>query len=288
MTTKNINIYQYNSYRDYLRDFFEQQRSSKYCFSLRYFARRAGLRSHSYLIYLLSGKRNLAEESIENFIHALALTGKSAEYFRVLVNFTQTASLARKESLFQQMNLLRRHTAFYRVADKQYAYFEQWYHSVIRELAVLVNWQGDYARLGAHCDPPISAAQAKKSVALLLSIGLLEKSKDGRFTQSASTVTADGIPLHLLRKAQRTLITMAADAVERFGPESRNISAATLALSKASFTALSAELDALRRKALALYADEPGADVVYQLNFQLFPLSKNPALTPDPEPGDSR
>src|SRR5689334_20356290 len=54
-------ILAYTNYREYLRDFIAFQKSVNRRFSLREFARRSSFSSHSYLKYILDGKRNLSK-----------------------------------------------------------------------------------------------------------------------------------------------------------------------------------------------------------------------------------
>lgn len=273
-TKKKINIYEYNNYRVLLRDWYNELKSQDRKLTQRKFASFVGFQAHSYLRYVIIGQRNLSEESVAKLTTAMELTGKSAEYFRLLVSFDQASSTEEKELYFVELNKIRRNTQFYKINKNQYSYFEQWYYPVIRELAVFSSWNGDYETLARLVKPEISATEAKRAVKTLIDIGLLQVDESGKYTQTSNTLSADDLPTHLIKKARNSYIKLALNASEELPPDKRNISCATVALGKKEFQEASALLDWVREKIVSL-AEQNGSDLekVYQLNIQLFPLS---------------
>jgi uncharacterized protein (TIGR02147 family) len=271
---RTINIYAYEDYRAFLAEFVDTQRRRDPQFSLRAFASRAGFGSHSYLPALIAGERSLTPESAERLIPALGLNEREADYFRALVKYTQTEAVDEKQRSFQRMNAIRRNVRFYKLRKDHYAYLDEWYYPVIRELAVMAPWDCDYGRLAALCDPPITTAQARKAVDALLSMGLIEP-VEGGFRQTHAAVTVEGWPAHLVRKARSAYIQLAVRASDTRGPHERHISGATVALDRRTYRRVSRLLDAVYETVLRTAAKLPRAERVYQLNLQLFPLSKS-------------
>lgn len=269
-----LNIYLYNDYRLFLKDYFEREKKRSKAFSMRYFARRAGFSSHSFCGFLIRGERNLSLDAAERVAAAMSLKGKSAEFFKLLVRFNQAKTSAEKEQLFKEVNLLRRNTTFYKLNQNQYTYFEEWYFPVIREIAAFADWKEDYAVLGKLCEPQVSAAEARSAVASLVEMKLLKRNGDGTFSQTSRAVTGENLPMHLAKSARRRYIEMAIDASEKMKPCERNISAATIGLSEEKFREASEMIDAVRERIVAMAAEDQKADKIFQLNFQLFPLSR--------------
>ncbi len=269
-----LNIYLYNDYRTFLKDYFENEKKRSRAFSLRYFARKAGFSSHSFCGFLIRGERNLSSESAERVAKAMSLKGKSADFFKLLVTFNQAKTTDEKERLFREINYLRRNSSFYKLNQNQFAYFQEWFYPVIRELAVYVDWKEDFGLLGKMCEPQISASDAKKAVTALLEMNLIVKHEDGSYSQTSRAVTGENLPLHLVKAARKQYIQMAIDASERMGPGERNISAAIVGLSEEKFKEASEMIDAVRERIVAMAAEDQSVDKVFQLNFQLFPLSR--------------
>lgn len=268
-----MNIYSYNDYRLFMRDYFESERKRNKAFSTRYFAARAGFSSHSFCGFLIRGERNLSLESVDKVARALSLKGKQADFFRLLVAYTQARTTAEKERLFKEINILRRNTSFYKLNQNQYAYFEQWYYPILRELAVFADWHGDYEHLARLCVPSISAVEAKKAVSTLCEMNLLVQNQDGTFSQTSEAVTGESLPGHLVKAARKKHIELALNASENMRPAERNLSAAIVGLSAAKFSEASQLIDSLRERIVAMAAEDQDADKIYQINFQLFPVS---------------
>ena len=275
MPAKSPNIYEYNDYRVFLRDYFAWSKANDAHFTQRAFAAKAGFSAHSFCNNLIKGTRNLTPKSCAHLCEALALSAKETEFFSLLVQYNQSITTDKRDALFGRLNALRRNTTFYRLNKKHFAYLDQWFHPALRELVVLSNWGNDFAKLGKMLDPPITPGQARRGVRVLQSIGLIHKNADGSWSQSSDAVVVKDFPPHLVKKARNTYIRMAADASENLDAETRNISCATVALSKESYKKVSDMLDAIHDYVVSLSTRKDKAEKVYQLNFQLFPTSKD-------------
>ncbi len=147
-------IFSYIDYRYYLRDYYDEKKQSTRYFSTRYFAKKAGLSSASFLREVINGKKNLTKYSIEKFAKALQLSSKETRFFKHLVFFNQANSADDKQEhyavLLSLMNTIKEH----RLTVQQHQVYNQWYVPVIRELAcildlktILVCWQMLFIRL---------------------------------------------------------------------------------------------------------------------------------------------
>jgi len=58
-------------------------------------------------------------------------------------------------------------------------------------------------------------------------------------------------------------------------PDIRNISGITMGISKSCYDVLLAELGAFKERVIAIVNRDEASSRVYQLNFQLFPLSQD-------------
>ena len=72
MTTKKnditINLFRYDDYRKFLKDWYNNAKASRGSFSFRTFSKRAGFKSTNIFKLVMDGDRNLTEESLPNFI----------------------------------------------------------------------------------------------------------------------------------------------------------------------------------------------------------------------------
>lgn len=268
-------LFEYDNYRFFLKDYFQVQKELKESFSHRYFARRAGFSSSGFFHHVIEGKRGLTEKSMEKMIKGLSLRGRKATFFKNLVLFNQAKELEERERYFKVIDRIRKTSYIYKIKRKQFAYYEEWYHSIIRELVTSSKWKGNYAALGALVVPAISAEKAKSSVELLESIGMIKKGEDGSYSQVQDAVTASEVPAVVTRKVRKDYLKLAEKAMEQLPIEERLISGVTVSMSRSRFDKIVAKLDEVRQMILAdaLEEDEQKQSV-YQINFQAFPLSR--------------
>src|SRR6185436_18708226 len=78
------NIFAYLNYRDFLRDFYQEQKAKNPVFSYQYFANRAGFKSKSFLKLVIDGRKNLTGSSLEKMAQAMKLSPKAFSYFEDL------------------------------------------------------------------------------------------------------------------------------------------------------------------------------------------------------------
>jgi uncharacterized protein (TIGR02147 family) len=267
-------IFAYENYRSFLKDYFSEQKKLKKMFSHRYFAKMAGFSSSSFCSHVMDGKKNLSINSILKMISGLELEGKAARYFETLVLYNQAKTLHERELFFTQLNKIRKSTRFYRVNKKQFVFYDKWYYSVIRELVVYSNWNGDYEKLGKMVVPPISREKAKKSVEILLEIGLLKKDNKGTYRQSSKVITGESAPPVAINKLKKEFLFKAVDSEEKFKKPHKYSSSVTLSMSMKNYNKAKKMIDELRRQILIMAMDDSKVDKVFQANFQMFPLTK--------------
>lgn len=102
-----MNIYDYYDFRKYLNDYYNYKKANSKGFSYRYFAKRAGFNSGSFLKLVMDGKRNLSEDSLDKFINAMELSEDEATYFRALVGLGQSQTNREKMRFYQECEYLK-------------------------------------------------------------------------------------------------------------------------------------------------------------------------------------
>lgn len=267
-------VFAYSNYARFLRDYYAEKKRANPKYSYAVLSRQAGLRSRSNLIEIANGKTPLSRLRVFQVARAMGLGARECEYFVAMVHFNNASSLKEKEFHLEKMGELAGRSPGRILGESQYAYFSEWYHPAIRELASLPAFRGDYAALGRSLRPSISAKQARESVDLLLRLGLLLKTAQGRFAQADGAVqTADELTSYIILRYQKEGIRLADGALESIGPEDRDVSTITAGVSRECFFAIKKEIQAFRRHVSKLVEKDKGQDRVYQLNMQFFPLS---------------
>ncbi len=266
-------LFGYDNFRKFLQDYFAARKRLHPHFSHRYFAQKAGFKSSSFAAHVMEGKRTLTESALQKMIGGLGLNEEQARFFTCLVRYNQADDMREKERHYRELKFLRQQSPHTQVQKAQWAYYDNWYYSVVRELACYSNWGGDFKKLAKMVQPCITASEARDTVRKLVTLGLLTKRSNDTYAQSSPSLTARGVPGDILNGTRKQFILRGMEAIDAFDPDERHVSNLTLAISEKSYQEFRCELDALRRRFLDNAVLDPEVERVVQINFQAFPMS---------------
>ncbi len=268
-------LFNYLDYREYLKHYYQEQKTSNTVFSYRYFAEKCEFKAPNFLQWLIEGKRNLTKESIFRVSRAIGHDSKEADYFENLVFFNQAKTINEKKHYFEKLAAVRKQINLKKMDTDQFEYYSQWYNSAIRELLSFHKFRDDYKKLAKSLSPQISEAQARKSIQLLEKLGLVAKDEGGDLRpKDAAITTGDEIQSFLVQNYHRALIALAGESQDRHSRDERDISSLTMSLSSDCFELLKSEIQSFRKHLIEVIKADQNPDRVYQLNLQFFPLTQ--------------
>jgi uncharacterized protein (TIGR02147 family) len=251
-------------------------KSSKPFFSFRYFSRAAGFTSPNFLKLVMEGKRNLTGESTERFITALKLSKREAEFFRHLVRLNQAATVEEKRHFTEQLFRSSAYRKLHPLKKEQHAYYSNWYSVPVRELVGMPGFKENAKWIAQTLRPQITPHEAAKTLVELEKLGLIRRDENGRLVQAESIVsTGDEVASASVAQFLKIMTLMGAEAVDLFPSHERDVSSVTLTLSGENFKQVKSLVQKFRKELLAIANQDTGPEAVYQINFQLFPLTKN-------------
>jgi len=270
-----IDLFGYLDYRSYLKDAFIHLKRTRSSFSHRVFARQAGFSSSNYLMLVMQGKRNLSGEGIQKVVRAIKLKKKEAEFFENLVRFNQATSDSEKNFYYGRIASNRKYALARPLEKGQFDYYNKWYIPAIREMVLLKDFKEDPVWIASRLKPAISPREAESALKLLVDLGLLVRDETGRLIQQDRHISS-GDEVHSLAVTnfQREMIERAAASIETTPADLREIGSVTFAASKQKLHEAKKMIREFRTRLAGFLAEEQNADAVYQLNFQLFNLSK--------------
>lgn len=267
-------LFDYDNYRRFLGDWFQEMKARRRTFSYRAFARKAGFTSCGFPHQVVEGQRNLTTEAVDKMILGLGLSDRKAEYFRALVRFEQARRQDEKKQAWAEMNRLRKDSSFFRLNRSHLRYFEHWWYPVLRNLAVHAPWGGDFSLLASLVDPPITEAQARRGLDVLEEVGMLEKTEDGNWQMTSVLVTSADIPAMVKSETRRETLQLGLEALDRFALHERHASYYTLGIRERDYPRLLERIEELNAHASAIASEGDRVDRVYELAVLLYPLSK--------------
>lgn len=269
-------IFEYIDYRQYLKDYYTSSKEKRSYFSYRYFSRQAGVKSPVFLKLVIDGKRGLTGKMVEKFAHALKLNVKEATCFRHLVFFNQAKTAPEKQEHYLVLKSMADHVSEHVIGATLYDFYDKWYISVVRELVTLHDFKDNYAKMGAAVVPAITPAQARDAVEFLLKADLIARNEDGTYRQTKTAITTgQEVTSIAVRNFNRAMVQLAEKSLDSVPAARRHVSGVTMGISPECYNVLVAEINAFKDRVISIVNSDDHAAKVYQLNVQLFPLSRD-------------
>ena len=272
-------VYAYNNFRTFLADYQTLRQEHEEIFSKSEFSRLLDLpNTRSYFTDVLKGKK-VTGTFVERFIRVIGFSPDEARFFRTLVRFNQAETTGERELAFEQLIDLNKTPS--RILDrKMLEYYSQWYHSVIRALLETDDFIDDYPRLGRKVRPVITAAQAKKAVELLLSLGLVRRNDDGIIKPAEKAIRApENLHHELIRNYQLEVLSLAQKKLMSGPAEVAFSLTNTISLSETGAVRLQRLLEKFRGQVRSLvHKDENKPDRVFQLSTVVMNVSRQENL----------
>jgi len=269
-----VSIYDYTDFRAYLRDLQKEHKAADLHFSYRYIARRLGVSSATVWDNILHGRNRLTPRLLAKTVEMFGLSTEEAEYLKLLVGLSQARSDDERRLWTDRLSqALPAHVQ--RLRPQQHAYYRKWYHSAIWAMMIYYPFDGDYRKLGKALSPPISAAQARQAMKLLLRLGLLEADGKGRYKQVDPLITSgDQAASAALRAFQMQTLALATKAYDKVPREQRQFASLDVTFGAKEYQAALDCVKQCRAKLLRIARQSAQPDRVYHMGFQAFPLTR--------------
>ena len=271
-----VDIFNYLDYRRFLRDLVKELKA-KQQYNVRTFARKAEIRTPGYMKMVIDGKRNLTAETADKFCRALDITDQERKYFEYLVLYNQTTDPDLKKDYLEELLALCPRSAQYKMEKNQYRYFSRPHYITIYEMVALPDFQEDYKWIAKRCFPPVRTSEAKEAIDSLLKLELLKRDENGKLYQTQKVIhTGDkNTKIAETYHYHEAVLNLARHALGSLKQEDRHYNSLTLPLSQKKFLKIIDKFYSLQNEILQeLEAPEADANEIYQINFQLYPVTK--------------
>ncbi len=268
----------YLDFRRFLEDAFAFRQAHNPKFSLRAFSKLAGYSTPNFLKLVTEGKLNLNPETVAGTARALGLNKKEQDFFESLTWFNQAKDHETKNRYFEKLLKAEPYRTFKILGASQYRYFSHWYNPVIRELVVHPDFDGSPAWIAKRIFPAITVPQAKKSLALLKELNLVQVDASGtRWHQTDLTLATESEAASLaLMNFHKAMLSVSLEALQHFPSSRRDFRCLTVSLSPSDFRELKSRFEDFWRETLLFANRKSNAANVYQINMQVFPLMREP------------
>ena len=267
-------LFKYLDYREYLRDHYDHNKSCHRYFSFRYVAGKTGLDA-SFYVKVLNKQKHIANNAIPILSTFLKFNKRETSYFSTLVHFNKAKS-ADQETFYLQKLLMLRTPAATVLDNDLCEYLASWWNVVIREQLNIIDFQDNIDDLASRLHPAVSPAQIQRSLRLLQKLGLIAPDVNGVLRPTHDFVSNSGVDqVKAVRSYQKSVLKLAMAALETVPKESRDISTLSVSASRACYDTICERITTLRHEIIELVRKDTNPEEVYQVNFQIFPLTRN-------------
>jgi uncharacterized protein (TIGR02147 family) len=268
----------YTDFRAYLGDWVTERKSLGLPGSNRWFAMKMGINSTSWLTSVLKGAKGLSKATSNKLSEILKHSPIESRYFETMVSFNQARTIEERNKYYQELNALQKIKEVRIVKPNQYDFYSAWYHSAVRSIIGMHRFtasEKEFERLASMVSPPITASQARKSLKLLEELGFVKMNAGGLYELTSSAITTgENIRSLGIANFQQETMRLAQEAMDRVPRDERYIGTATVGVSQKAFVQIRQLLMDTSDKIAEIANADAGANRVYQVNLQAFPLSK--------------
>lgn len=274
---RRLSVSRYLDYKDYLEALYKALKQELDSYSYLSFAEDLGFSKTNVVHLMIKGKRPLSSKAAHKVADILDLKGNERKYFEDLVAYQNSRDSQERETIFQEMLAIKAKEV--KAEDEllaQLEFFTEWYHSAIYELSFTKQFTSDPKELASQLAPRIRPEQARRSLELLERLGLLAKSpeSDNYAPTKGRISTGDEIASMAITRYHQRMIEMGKESLTSVDSPLRDISSISIAIPVAMVPELKKEISQFRKKLLSLASETKDPDTVYQMNVQLFPLTR--------------
>jgi uncharacterized protein (TIGR02147 family) len=134
--------------------------------------------------------------------------------------------------------------------------------------------ENDHETIASMVIPPLTAAQVRKSIKLLIGLKLVAIDSKGSLSLTSSAISSgETVTALAIENYQQETMRLAQESMDRITPKDRYIGTATVGISEKAIDQIRHVLIDTSNKIAEIANADTGSDRVYQVNFQFFPMS---------------
>lgn len=271
-----INVCDFADYKEYFRQIYASAKLERPKYTYISFTEDLGLGHSNLMNLIVNGQRRLSRKNALIVIKALSLVLERRRYLLRLVELDNSRNIDKREKIVSKIIEIKSNSLDDDESRDQMKFYSHWLHAIVFETIGLTNTPVSPESISELLIPHAAADEILRSLHLLESLGLIIKDPtDGRYQkQSSHFIMNENIrgvgPLAFHSK----MIDLAKDALVRIQEDEREISSVTLAMPKHGMETLKGLVEEFQNKILELAEQFTETEAVYQVNFQVFPLTK--------------
>jgi uncharacterized protein (TIGR02147 family) len=263
--------FEYSDYRDLLSAEYERRKRFEPQFSYKLLAELLGL-DPAGTFRVLHKERHLPARSVSRAIDFLGLSGRSAEYFVLMTSYARERGKGARQAILVKAEELK-DVPRRRLRDQELSFFRDWWMVAVRCVIEVLEGRANPDEVSRHIIPEVNSEAVRQAIEAMLDLGIARKAQGDRLRFVDKHLTADAAEGRAaVAQFQRRILELAAESVDRFPRDKRDISTLTLTVDAAAFEDIRGILRDCRRRIQQRVGEAETSDRVLQVAIAIFPL----------------
>ena len=270
-----LDITQFTDYRTYLIAHAQEMKKLKPDWSYGSWAKSLNLKSTSSITKILQGQRDPGP-SIENqFIRYFKFNERQSNYFKDLIQLQKISGDPRLSlTLIEKMGKNFPNDQLKTIDTKKFMMISNWYYLSLRELLKIKNIKESPDWLANQFLFKITPTEVKNAISILLDLGLITRDESKKLILAEGRIeTTSDISSEAIKQYHEQMLDNAKKSLRISSTEEREMTGTTLVMSSKNIKVAKELIREFRQKFEKLMDDDHG-DQVYQIQIQLFPITK--------------
>lgn len=268
-----IDIFNYSDYRQYMIDHYESEKKRFSSFSYNIWAKKLDLKNNTSIIKIVKGQRNAGPEMIEKLNEYFRFTVKEKEYFSGLVELDKETNSRLQVLIKRDLQKLNFKNKVTFINEDEFSVISSVWCFAFRSLARLGALTDDIPKLSKLLRFKPGTKKIAQSFDALLSSNLLEKNENGYSCLKMNLNTSDDVASEALKQFHEEALDLAKESLRATDPKLREISGLTLTFSTDRLEEAKTMIREFQDQFAAQFGKSEGANHVYQMQTQFFPLT---------------
>ncbi|MGZ3774237.1 MAG: TIGR02147 family protein [Pseudobdellovibrionaceae bacterium] len=271
----NLSINQFTDYRSFLVAYVQDMKRTKKNWSCGAWTQTLGLKTTSSITKILNGERDPGPQITERLIRYFKFDTKQAQYFRDLVKLQKIKNDPRLSVLLmEKMGKDHPDSKLRIIDDKSFQVISNWYYLAVREFCRMHSFKEEAEWISEEFLFKVTSREIVTAIKTLLELGLLVRNAKGYLCLAEGRLnTTNDISNEAIKRYHEQMLENAKGAIRIVPPGEREITSTTLVMRSANIEKAKELIRDFKNNFEKLMEEDSG-DRVFQIQIQLFPLTK--------------
>ncbi len=268
-----LNVFNYQSSRQFLLDCFNKIKTKNSSFSIRAWARKINC-SHAQLVMILQGKRPLRLRHLAFLQKSIKLSSQELLYLQALVQFDSATTAEEKDLAYLWLSELNPGKNHKSKDIEHYHAIAHWVHAAILAMTDLADFSCSEREISRRLRGKVTPIEVRSALKRLIELELIQKNENGKFKAVFQrTSTPDDLKNEGARQYHLGVMKLAEGALEDVTLDKREFQSFAFAINETKLP-LAKKMIRRFRERLAEAVGSENASNVYQMNMQFFQLTE--------------